>query len=771
MQYKLLIIPLFCFAYLQSKGQIPVGEWREHFSYRQVHDIAESENKIYAAAEQSLFSYDKEDASIEKISKINKLSDAGISCISYNSTSDILIIAYINSNIDVLKNGSVYNLSDIKRKQISGDKSINSITNKGKQAYLNCGFGIVVFDTESFEFSDTYYIGEDAGLLNVNKLVFDEQNFYIASSNGIYQTNYTENYPGNYQSWEKELQINNPDGNYSDICIFNEQLYVVYKTEATAEVLRKNGNLWETVFEDLNSVNDIVVKDGKLIVSDESCVCVYDSELNPVQEIKDYNIGTEEVELSVQTAVLSASGNLLIADNENGLLIINEDSHQQILPNGPANNFCGKLQYESGYIYAASSTVRIPSGKRKLPAYYNRFYKEEWTYGLIEDLSFDLVNTRPKPDAPDEFYAATWGHGMFEFSGNEQINHYSIDNSSLQAIPGDGNPYIYTLVYDMKYDNAGNLWISNGLSARPLCLKTKEGEWYNYRLNSPEPQWLRHLLVRHNGDVWIDLYRNGLYVFNNNGTPDDLTDDKYKYFYPQTGEDNESEKEIRIIKEDKNGVIWVGTIQGIFVYYEPDIVLAESGYPRADRIKITQAGTDVTTQYLFKTETVTDIEVDGANRKWIATQSSGLYLVSEDGKEEIHNFKSINSPLPSDRIIDIKLNEKTGELFVSTDAGLVSFRSQATEAQADFGDVYVFPNPVRPGYTGKITVTGLAENVNVKFTDISGGLVYETEALGGQAVWDGKRFDGSTVNSGVYLIFASNKDGSETYVSKLLFIK
>jgi hypothetical protein len=173
---------------------------------------------------------------------------------------------------------------------------------------------------------------------------------------------------------------------------------------------------------------------------------------------------------------------------------------------------------------------------------------------------------------------------------------------------------------------------------------------------------------------------------------------------------------------------------------------------------------------LLSTEKINDIAVDGGNRKWIATEKSGVFLVSDDGKKEIRHFTEENSPLFSNNVLTLAVNDLTGEVFFGTDKGIVSYRGEATEATDDFGKVYVFPNPVREDFEGDITVTGLARDANVKFTDISGNLVYETTALGGQAVWDGRNFRGERVHTGVYLVFCTNRDGSRTRVTKLLFI-
>ena len=211
----------------------------------------------------------------------------------------------------------------------------------------------------------------------------------------------------------------------------------------------------------------------------------------------------------------------------------------------------------------------------------------------------------------------------------------------------------------------------------------------------------------------------------------------------------------------------MGTDLGIVIYSNPERVFDDNNF-HAERIILTVG--DVT-QYLLNTEIVTAIAVDGANQKWLGTQNSGVYLVSDNGTKEIYHFTAENSPLLSDKIYGIGINHESGEVFFATDKGLISYRGSATMGSDEFRDVYVYPNPVRENYAGKITVRGLVSDVNVKITDISGNLVYETQADGGQATWNGKDFSGRRPSTGVYLVFCTNEDGSKTFITKFLFIK
>jgi ligand-binding sensor domain-containing protein len=215
-------------------------------------------------------------------------------------------------------------------------------------------------------------------------------------------------------------------------------------------------------------------------------------------------------------------------------------------------------------------------------------------------------------------------------------------------------------------------------------------------------------------------------------------------------------------------LVWVGTTKGVSVFYSPDFILEDGaeGWD-AQRIIVSQGGFN---QYLLDAEEVSAICVDGANRKWLGTRKAGVFLVSPDGTQQIANFNTTNSPILSNTINSLCINGETGELFIGTDQGICSYRTDATAGGAVFGKVYAFPNPVRPDYRGTITISGLVTDADVKITDVSGNLVYQTVANGGSATWNGLLYSGERAATGVYLVFCTNADGSQTKVTKILFV-
>ncbi len=218
---------------------------------------------------------------------------------------------------------------------------------------------------------------------------------------------------------------------------------------------------------------------------------------------------------------------------------------------------------------------------------------------------------------------------------------------------------------------------------------------------------------------------------------------------------------------DKKGEVWVGTDKGVAVFYSPGLVFSNDNFD-SQQIYIEQEGIS---QYLLESEIVTAIAIDGANNKWFGTRNAGVFQMSEDGTKQIHHFTTDNSPLFSNNIFSIAIDAKSGEVFFGTENGIISYRGEATEGPDYQQDtVIVFPNPVRPDYNGPIAVNGLYQNASIRIADAYGNVVYEGKALGGQAIWNGKDYNGQRVATGVYFVFSSSEKGDYTKVAKILFI-
>ncbi|NPA68826.1 MAG: T9SS type A sorting domain-containing protein [Chlorobi bacterium] len=766
---KAILLLIITQVSLKIPAQIPVGTWRDHFSYKKALYVADAEDKIYIAGEIAVWSFDKNEKTIEKLTKIQGYSDAEIQTTAWNSNQKALLIAYKNSNIDILKNNTIYNFSEIKRKQISTDKTIYNITFAGNTAYLACGFGIVLLDMENLEFKDTWFIGNNASYVKVNDIAFDETYIYAATDEGLLFADFTNSNLADYRNWNLVPDIPDNDSKYNMVETFDKYIITNQINPATGNdtlYIKKDG-AWELFGNDIEELCSIRSSEKNIILTMRHEIKIFDTSLNLTRTFDTYNFSGYRPDLYMNDALLDKNGNLIIADYSFGLVYENDNKQTNyVYPNGPFNNYTAKAVSFDNKVITTDGNIKATGWYTPV---YNIFENNEWkTYRISPDTARNFFSVAVNPKNKNNLFFGTWGYGIFEFNDNTWTNAYNNLNSTLEAIPG--YDYGYIRIYGVTFDLNNNLWVTNQGVGEPVSVKTEDGQWKSYNFGgSITNDYVEDIYTTTGNIKWVELgLGKGMLVFDDNNTPLNPDDDRHKIIYPQTSEGEQISTEITALTEDLNNNIWMGTGNGIVVYYNPDEVFDDNFF--AERIQLTSYGKDTTEQYLLSTDIINDIETDGANRKWIATANSGVFLVSDNGKEEIYHFDKYNSPLISDNINDITVNGKTGEVFFLTDIGIMSFRAEATDADNIFKNVYVFPNPVRPGYKGKITVTGLARDVNVKITDISGNIVYETTALGGQAIWDGKTFDGRKVNTGVYLVFCSNSDGTQTYVTKLLFV-
>ncbi len=327
-----------------------------------------------------------------------------------------------------------------------------------------------------------------------------------------------------------------------------------------------------------------------------------------------------------------------------------------------------------------------------------------------------------------------------------------------------GAPYVR--VCGMAMDDDGNLWITQTEVPSSLKVLKADGTWLSNfeRINAPT---IGDIIIARNGYKWVVLPRgHGLYILDDNSTPENTNDDRDIQMHIRDS-DEKLISNIFSIVSDLDGIVWVGTDQGPFLYYNPEKIF-EDDVVYGFRIKIPRNDGTNLADYMLGTETITSIAVDGGNRKWIGTLNSGLYLLSPDGTKQLAHYNEGNSPLLSDNIASVAVDDKSGEVWIGTSKGIQSYRGNSIKGKDEFEKVYAFPNPVREDFYGNVTITGLVRDTNVKITDVSGNLVYETTSAGGMATWDLSNYRGKRVSTGVYIVFCSSPDGSNSTVTKIL---
>ncbi len=769
---RFILSAIFVLLIFVTRAQREQGSWQDYLSYNNASKVAVSAEKIYCVTEGGLFYYDLEDNSVNKFGDGIELSDFGVSTIAYSEDNSVLVIAYSNSNIDLLfDDGEVVNLSDIKRKTIVGNKVINNICFSGNEAYLACGFGIVVLNLDKQEVKDTYYIGDGGASIEVNDVETDNSSIFAATNQGIYQADKDDPNLANYANWIHVETIPHPNGTFNHLVYHAGNVIANYAAGEwyQDEMFILDNGSWESYITSIRFAYDMQSNGTYLTIASRDAVFIIDSNHQKIGEISSYVFGSRTVEsIAPRSAGVSSSGSVWIADNDEVLVRYYDESFEQTLPPGPITN-------DMYFVGAFNAEIWMAPGSRVgyVEPMFQRYGSDGWTYFTNETHSeldgfHNIVAIEVDPNDPDHFFVASWGGGLLEYRNDELVERYNNLNSPLEtALPEQPNEP-FTRIGGLSFDSEGNLWMTNAECSNNLHKLTPSGEWESFELPEIANKYNPFdIIVNENDDKWI-LVASGhdAYVVNKNG---DQIERLLVTTYFSNGTDVITTRmnDVYSIAEDQDGAIWIGSSKGVAVYSNPSRIW------NSDNFYGTQPGLDLNDGIyhpLLETETVTAIAVDGANRKWLGTEGSGVFLVSESGEAEVLNFTTDNSPLLSDNILSIAINQKTGEVFFGTDKGLISYQGEATGGADSYNNVYVYPNPVRETYDGPVTIAGLIENTDVKITDISGNLVFKTTSYGGQAVWDGTNLNGNRVKTGVYLVFCNDENGEETHITKILFI-
>ena len=732
--------------------------------YNSAIDVAAGDNKIYCATPYSLFTVDLADNSIERLSRVTGLSETGVSAIHYDENDHKLFIAYKNSNIDIIYRNDIYNIPDIKRGNIIGDKSIYNIYLYSGSYYLSTGLGVIVVDGDRFEIKESWFIGNGGNNVKVSGFASDGSFFYAATDEGLKRAAVNSTNLSDYLSWQLLSGANGLSAGPCRNIVTAADKLVALKDDS---VFILNGNNWDLLYSDGNAITSIN-STGK-----EIAIC--HRLPGPVSKVVITNTDGS-IERTIQQngvtpfpkKVILYNNDYWIADQFNCLSRFSSASSADEVyslnsPEGIASGemieyndvfyaTAGEVNDSWNYQYNGNGIYRYKNGEWKN---FNRFH-----YPVLDSmLDFITVTVDPRDES---VWAGSFGGGLLHIKADESFEIFK-QNSPIQPHPLDPGSY---RVSGLWFDHENNLWISNFGSPQPLLVRKADGSWKNFSLPfSLIENSVAQIVMDDVNQAWIvSPHGNGLICYNYGTSLDDVNDDHWKLYRSGPGNGNLPSISVLCVAKDKSGFIWVGTDDGVGVIQCPQDVF-NAGCEAI--LPIVQQGNFA--GYLFKGENVRSIAVDGADRKWVATKN-GVWLISADGEAVIERFTEDNSPLLSSDVKKIAINGKTGEVYFATAKGICSFRSTATEAGATNSSVLVFPNPVPPGYEGTIAVRGVPENAIVKITELDGRLVYQTRALGGQAVWDGKDYRGRKISTGMYLVLIDSDDKSKRASTKIVFI-
>lgn len=776
MKYIFHILFICCICLHLSAQE--VGSWKPYMAYYETTEVAEAHDVVYAVANGSLYSYGKEDNSVKFYSNNDGLSDSNIGKIGYNPTTRTLLIAYsggnADGNIDLMSDNGIYNLPYLKNNTNIQDKTINHIYFYKEYAYLATNFGIMVINMAKQEIADTYRFHNET----VYSTCIKDNEIFAVTNQGVRKASITSNLLDN-QNWSN-YPLETEGFEVTDIrqivlfkntlCFYVKDKGVYYQTGKTLSPMVKD-----------SYTQSISLQNDKLIALTTNVARIWSS-------LTEYNhVDLKKIGVSKASQIVGLKGNSYwIAANTNGLVGMEVKGY-----NKPEVTVANLIQPDEApkrnlnyFMTMANQRLYIVGGGR----WVNRF-KTVGTlmvYGDGKWFNFDeskvsardYMSVAVDPLDPTHYFVATYGEGLLEFKDDQFVKQYTHKNSTLQtAYAADANHYIR--IGGIAFDKQGNLWINNCAVEKSIHVLKADGTWsampYGDAIKNIE--MLDKVLVTSWGDKWINIpYKQpGVITFNEKNM-DDKGDDLYRY---HTHFVNANGAVINVnsyycLAEDKNGNIWIGTERGPIICPASSARKAtqsESSVYCSQIVRYEDEEHTIPSGYFLDGERVNAIAVDGGNRKWIGTESSGVFLVNADGSETIEHFTTDNSPILSNKINSLVVDDETGEVFIGTDKGLISYMGNATQGEESYSDVYAYPNPVRPEYADRVTITGLMSDSNVKITDLAGNLIYQAKSMGGQLTWNCRNAGGSRVATGIYLVLAATPEGKESVVTKIMIIK
>ncbi|WMI69228.1 two-component regulator propeller domain-containing protein [Mangrovimonas sp. YM274] len=790
MVYKAVQLLVFLFA-INCFSQDYSVLWEGHFSYYNIKDVVQGNDKIYAASENAIFIYDESNQELETVTTVEGLSGDVISTIAYSEIYDLLLVGYENGLIEVVQGSEheILTVVDILEKETISPtlKRINDFYEYEGLVYISTDYGISIYDLEYLEFGDTYFIGNGGAQITVNQVSVHEGYIYAAcsSSMGIKRAELSNPNLIDYQQWQTVV-----GGNYIGISSVNENLYTIRSNKTIYEIEQTTLNQLYTYTDiplDMKSVGEF------LVVITKKDVFVYDANF-----ILTSNANVTGIYTTNFSAATVSNNHIYIGTDSLGLLQTELNSpanYFEIRPGGPLRNSAFKIQAGNNNLWVTFGGFTVDYAPSPSILYGISHLKGEEWINTSKDSVFGARNLNyiaVNPFKLSQVFISSFQNGILQIENELPTILLDNTNSGLESLVIPGNPDYFSIRQSgSQFDRNGILWTMTGRVDSPLkSYNPSTGDWNSYSFNEIIPdgfsgEWgYSDLVIDNNGTKWTGGYHNGVMGYNENGNSINRV---YNL------EQNMPSSVVRALAMDNRNQLWIGTIKGLRVLYNTANFL-DNPNPTVNEIVILE---DDIPQELLADQFITDIKVDGSNNKWIGTLTSGVFYFSPDGQETIYHFTKSNSPLPSDAINDISIDSENGRVYFATDKGLVSFLAGGSKTEDELENAFVYPNPVRPEYnvlgfddlnniTKGVKIKGLTENVNIKITDIEGNLVAEAQSRvnqrtsragynfaidGGTAIWNGKNLANNVVATGVYLIMISDLDSFETKVLKLLIVR
>lgn len=787
-RYIVLLTTFFytcLFSYAQDE------RWQVYLSYTEPLQIEAAGDYLYVVMKGSgtrdsytgnLVRYDLEDSSVKTYDCLNELSDKEIAHISYNSTTERLVIVYVNGNIDLLDaDDNVCNISALKEKSIPGT-AINQISHKDAKTYLSLKTGVVEIDTREGVVLAQYLTG-----MNVYAIQFLMGKPFVSTSEGLYKVESVVDLY-NQKTWTKVSDLI-----FTDICAFADILYGISATRLY--YIKSDVQQFDVVPTSYFFKTIKCFDEHMMCFDDGRWIALFEQDNPQKPTIVSQNYAWYDCEY--------ISGHLYVCDKQYGLIPYSlNESLKEFTPIQlePVFKIHSPSRDRFYHIHYVGNRLLVAGGiNTQLATYYPEtfmFMEEEdgepnWVLfdektpmqqypDLSHNNSVDLVQD---PLDDKHFFGAVYRNGLHEYRVNDDgevefIRLYNYQNSPLRTINVDTpRPWNYCTCTALQYDKNGNLWMANQQTDTIIRFIRPNGKWVSlfYPEISKTTNVFQYLFT--SSDVnFVVSYEGtncGFFGFDTAGTLNYQDDDRHLLRSSVTNQDgiNVTPSQFYCMAEDRDGQVWCGTNEGLFVIASPQNWFDTDFH--FYQIKRNRNDGSGYADYLLAGVDVTWVEVDPANRKWVGTLNNGVYLLSHDGQETLHHFTTDNSPLLSNRIHSIAINNGNGRVMFATDEGLCSFEENVTKPEDYLSEekLIIYPNPVRPSTDAIVTIEGLSDSSDVKILSSSGQVVWHSKSVGGSLRWDCCDMSGRKVSSGVYHVVCKSNDSNRKIVSRIVVLR
>jgi len=768
----ILFLVIVLTAYLNLHAQ-SIGEWSVYSSFSTINDISfDSNGTHYVLTQGGLFIVEN-NLILERYTTLDGMHRLdGVRSV-FDDLTEQLIIAYPDGVIDLLdvNTSEIIQINDIERITEFSSKGINDLTIVNSEVFVATEFGIITFDRNQFFVTNSYLnLGEFERGISVNAISFSEDSIFAATANGLATGALNSNLV-NSNNWETTDITTTDNDEVIDIESTKSGLYLI----ADDSVYYRSSNNWMNLSnlpisrpEYLQKIgDDVLIANANRIIKrapDEGSTIIYEPESKTIRTLTFNN------------------NQIYIGTSENGVIQIDEATKEEIIlnPSGPYLNFFNKLAISNG-VLLASSTDQFPQTDpfNAIRGYY--IYENNSWKSFNRNTAFELsefkYSTAYSVDITDEnYFVGSWGNGVVIHSRDDNsITVFDSRNSGLSGISANRD---FIVISGIDTDSKNNTWAISFISNLPLNVYSNStNEWTHFpSLPISSDELYFRLFIDSNDKLWIpliDIQNNGkgLLVVDTGSDPFNDSDDTFKKLTSNENIGNLPDDNVTAIAEDKKGEVWIGTSRGIARFIFPDFIVSSNNESEFTAQWLINADTSATSRFLLRDVNVSTIAVNSANQKWIGSVNQGLWLLNEDGSEILARYTTNNSPLISNNIQDIAINDETGEVFISTDLGLISVIETAKSAVTKMDELKVYPNPFVYDIHDQMVIEALADESIIKIVGADGSIFTELETQGGRATWSGLDQYGNQLASGVYFLVALSDDGSEKGIGKVVIIR